>query len=190
MECYYHKDREAVKSCYICGKPLCEECAKGINGRYYCVSCIEKGTKREENNKGKKTPAVAAFLSLIPGLGQIYNNEYLKAIALMLLFGLFVGFIIDLSMIGSYQFLPFAGIVVALVYFGGIVDAYFSAKRINEEKEILDKGSVIIGIVLVIIGLLFLFENLGYDLSWLLHYWPLLLIILGVYQIIRYLRKR
>ena len=108
----------------------------------------------------------------------------------MLLFGLFVGFIIDLSMIGSYQFIPFAGIVVALVYFGGIVDAYFSAKRINEEKEILGKGSVIIGIVLVIIGLLFLFENLGYDLSWLLHYWPLLLIILGVYQIIRYLQKR
>ncbi len=37
-ECENHPDRDAVGGCVICGKPLCEDCAREQNGRVFCES--------------------------------------------------------------------------------------------------------------------------------------------------------
>jgi hypothetical protein len=35
-ECENHPDRDAVAGCVICGKPVCEECARENEGRVFC----------------------------------------------------------------------------------------------------------------------------------------------------------
>lgn len=35
-ECETHPDNDAVGGCVICGKPVCVECAKQRDGRYFC----------------------------------------------------------------------------------------------------------------------------------------------------------
>jgi hypothetical protein len=194
MKCYYHKRREAVKSCYLCGKSLCDECAQEVNGRFYCAECLEKGVeKRESEERMIKSPAAATLLSVIPGLGQLYNQEYAKAVAVMTLFVMSIYFIVEFSLSELYYLIPFLGIALGFIYFGGMVDAYVSAKRINERGVIEGyggKGSLVLGIALMVFGSLFLFYNLGFDLSWLWDYWPILLLILGIYQITRYWQSR
>jgi hypothetical protein len=37
-ECELHPDRPAAGGCVICGKPVCTECAKHRDGRFYCDS--------------------------------------------------------------------------------------------------------------------------------------------------------
>lgn len=41
MDCHYHLGRESSKSCTICGKPLCDECAIELAGNTYCKDCLE-----------------------------------------------------------------------------------------------------------------------------------------------------
>lgn len=35
-DCENHPDVEAIGGCVICGKPVCEDCAKEMNGRIFC----------------------------------------------------------------------------------------------------------------------------------------------------------
>ncbi|MDH4222730.1 MAG: DUF5668 domain-containing protein [candidate division Zixibacteria bacterium] len=46
------------------------------------------------------------------------------------------------------------------------------------------KRSIFTGIILVIIGLLFLLDNLGYISGNIWRFWPLILIILGIKKLI------
>jgi hypothetical protein len=36
-ECSVHPDVDAVGGCLVCGKPVCEECARQIEGKYFCA---------------------------------------------------------------------------------------------------------------------------------------------------------
>ena len=50
MNCEFHKDRESVSKCKICGKELCEECDK-INQKYSaCPSCAKNAVARYYQN--------------------------------------------------------------------------------------------------------------------------------------------
>ena len=40
MECYNHPDREAVNTCSVCGKSVCQECGMEIAGNVYCKDCV------------------------------------------------------------------------------------------------------------------------------------------------------
>lgn len=42
MDCHKHPEREAVSSCTICGKNLCQECSVEIAGKSYCKDCLEQ----------------------------------------------------------------------------------------------------------------------------------------------------
>jgi hypothetical protein len=57
MSCVYHDDRESVKACEACGKPVCEDC---IHADYaaYCWSCgYEHEQKLLEEEKSFVIPA-------------------------------------------------------------------------------------------------------------------------------------
>ena len=86
----------------------------------------DNGEVSHSNPTPPRKPILAALLSfIIPGLGQIYNREYLKGI----LFFIF-------TIIGSF-FLIIPGLIIWVV---GIYDAYRTAKQINS-GEILSKSS-------------------------------------------------
>ena len=42
MECYNHPDREAVTTCSVCGKAVCQECSMEIAGNVYCKDCVNQ----------------------------------------------------------------------------------------------------------------------------------------------------
>jgi TM2 domain-containing membrane protein YozV len=124
-----------------------------------------------------KNPPLALFLSLFPGLGQVYNGQPAKA---FVFFFAWVGSIYGAASVSPF---PFA-FLIPFVYFYNLVDAYRSAVIINnrgkEEAEETGRESPAWGGSLVLIGLLLLAHNLHWlDLLSLQRFWPVVLIVAG-----------
>ena len=80
----------------------------------------------------RRSPATAAALALVPGLGHLYLGDYLKGAGFMAGTGMlqFVGFDLDLTAIGALIGVPMELGGVGLWLFS-IVDAYRTAKRLE-----------------------------------------------------------
>ena len=137
-----------------------------------------------------KAPWVALLLSLLmPGLGQIYNGQFAKAIFF------FFAFSGSIYLVTEGHPLPFA-VFLPFIIFSNMIDAFRSATIINtrgtpsalEEDDIESPGW---GIGLAVIGLLILLNNLGWlRLGALVPYWPLLLIVAGIVLLRRSLQRK
>jgi len=138
-----------------------------------------------------KSPGLAAFLSLFPGLGQVYNGQIARA------FVFFFAFVGSIYLTASGHEFPFA-FVIPFAYLFNVIDAWKGASAINArflggkaepEEEAVESPAW--GASLVAIGLLVLFNNLGWlDLERLARWWPLVLIAVGAYFVYASLRKR
>jgi hypothetical protein len=128
-----------------------------------------------------KSPGLALFLSLVfPGIGQVYNGQPAKAFTFF--FGL-VGAIYGTAEVSPF---PFA-FLIPFVIFYSLIDAYRSATLINaralggrlyEEED--NSESPLWGAILLGMGLLLLFNNIGWiSLRAIERYWPLLLVLVG-----------
>jgi hypothetical protein len=195
MQCSYHPEVESQEKCTACNKFLCNECAHRIKGKPYCQDCLVQGAEWATTVKGLHIPADAprraAICALIPGMGAVYNNEYLKAITYFAVFASLV--MMGDKVNGVFGFGSFAFLVFTMF------DAYRMAelkvrKRIEsggapEEPPGHDKTIVGWGIFLIILGVLFLLQNIipYYFLSRL---WPLLFILLGAYLVYRAFRDQ
>lgn len=131
--------------------------------------------------RAPKSPGLALLLSfLFPGMGQVYNGQFAKA---LFIFFAFVGSIYGAAEIGP---LPFA-LCIPFVLFFNLIDAYRGAVIINEraaggsppvEEETFE--SPLWGASLAAMGLLLLLNNLGWlRLAALARYWPLALVVAG-----------
>ena len=80
MNCAVHTEVEATGFCRNCGKPLCVQCTRDVRGILYCEGCLADLLTRPQSATRGPSPALAAFLGFIPGLGAVYNGEYLKAL--------------------------------------------------------------------------------------------------------------
>src|SRR5262249_14097301 len=99
MNCFYHAEAPNVAFCIHCGRALCNECIRNVRGSVYCESCL--GDLIEGKSAGPSlangpavkrdipptNPGVAFALGLIPGVGAIYNGEFVKAAVHILIFG-------------------------------------------------------------------------------------------------------
>ncbi len=130
-----------------------------------------------------KSPGLAAFLSLFPGLGQVYNGQIARA------FAFFFAWVGSIYLTANGHEFPFA-FMIPFVYLYNMIDAWKAATAINqrflggrsEPEETAGVESPIWGALLVIFGLLILFNNLGWlDLERLARWWPILLIAVGVW---------
>ncbi len=139
-----------------------------------------------------KSPGLAAFLSLLPGLGQVYNGQIARA------FVFFFGWVGSIYLTASGHEFPFA-FVIPFVFLFNIIDAWKGATAINqrflggkEEKATEDTvESPLWGSSLVAIGVLVLLSNMGWlDLDRLAQWWPLLLIAVGGYFIYGSIQKK
>ncbi len=99
MNCANHVDVPAVAYCRTCGKPLCSSCARDVRGVTYCEECLAShlsGTVPPPGTTavppgappetGTGSPGLAAILGFIPGVGAMYNGEYAKGFAHVLIF--------------------------------------------------------------------------------------------------------
>jgi TM2 domain-containing membrane protein YozV len=139
-----------------------------------------------------KSPGLAAFLSLFPGLGQIYNGRIARA------FVFFFAWVGSIYLTSTGHEFPFA-FVIPFVYLFNIIDAWKGANSANarflggrsEPDEQQQIESPAWGGSLVLFGVLILLNNLGWlDLDRLARWWPVLLILIGGYFVYGSLEAR
>jgi hypothetical protein len=148
----------------------------------------------------KKSPGLAGFLSMFPGLGHLYLGLYQRAFA----FG--GAFIFAISMAGHRG--EFFGPLIAFIWFFAIIDAVRQAKAINRgvaveggfagapqlRKAAEGTGALTWGVILVGMGALWLSEKyLDMERFWdLMGDWggPVAIILLGLILIVTHVRKK
>jgi hypothetical protein len=215
MNCYLHPDREASAFCRTCGRPLCAEDQREIYGVVYCQECLARqlGQSGPAPASGyAAAPAAAPYaappvgapqahvpnaglatlLGFIPGVGAVYNGQYLKAFLQVVIFA----FLISMQtweMSGASH--TFFGLCIAAFYFYMVIDSYRSAKAIQAGQapsDFLGFGqphqinAPVAAIVLIVIGAIFLLHSMGFfylDVS--RYIWPAVLIALGVFLLLR-----
>jgi len=146
-----------------------------------------------------KKPALAAILSVFPGLGNVYNGLYLRGFIFFLIFFTMMGIIITSDGKNAFFFGPAMG----FFWLFGMIDAYRQAVLINygyqQDLGILDipkrpspgQGGIAAGVILVLIGTYALLEQyVTIDLDWLFDLWPVAAIALGGWLIWGTIRDR
>src|SRR5437660_4123822 len=97
MNCAIHTQTQAAAFCRTCGKALCESCKRDVMGAIYCEPCI---AARLQSNvapgarvvlppppvPSAPSPGLAGFLGFIPGVGAMYNGQFVKAFAHVIIF--------------------------------------------------------------------------------------------------------
>jgi hypothetical protein len=142
-----------------------------------------------------KSPALAAVLSLMPGLGQVYIGYYQQGFINILI----VATIIALLSHGVGSLEPLLGIFLGFFWLYNLVDAARKATAYNQmisgvgsgqmpEGEVLPgaRGSLVGGAAMVIVGGIALAHTrFGMPLDWIERWWPMALVILGAYLLIQ-----
>ncbi len=83
MDCVNHPGVSATAYCQSCGKALCDGCVRNAAaGQILCEPCLTAWQSYPQPfvappPRGPK-PALAAVLGLIPGVGAMYNGQFLK----------------------------------------------------------------------------------------------------------------
>ncbi|HET8889889.1 MAG TPA: DUF5668 domain-containing protein [Candidatus Angelobacter sp.] len=104
MNCAVHNQTQAVAYCRTCGKALCEECKRDVMGAIYCEPCIAARLQGAPGTTapgativpppppppGAPNPVIAGLLGFIPGVGAMYNGQFTKAFAHVLIFILLI----------------------------------------------------------------------------------------------------
>jgi TM2 domain-containing membrane protein YozV len=130
MNCAHHPDVPVSAYCQFCGKPLCKDCVRSIGGVIYCEQClaarVQPGGVPVSAPVGtiplppaNANPLLAALLGFIPGVGAMYNGQFVKGIAHVIIFAVLT------SLSHSSDIF---GILVAAWVFYQVFDAYQTAR--------------------------------------------------------------
>src|SRR4051794_6211242 len=133
MSCYLHPDTPASAFCRTCGRALCPLCQRVAEGTVYCqdhvpVPFTESSYAGATNPSNpyvqppnaysaaavQTSPPLAFLLGLIPGVGAIYNGQYIKGLVHAVVFGVIVSLISGNS---EGSAIPFLGIMLAAFIF-------------------------------------------------------------------------
>ena len=151
------------------------------------------------NQANRRSPALAAILSLMPGMGQIYVGYYQTGFVYMVI----VAVTITVLNLNVMVLEPLLGFSLSFFWIYNMIDAYRRARHYNlalsGESEIQlpegfkfsTKGSLWGGLALIVTGFL-IFLNTKFDVSmdWIEEWWPLAVIGVGVYLITKHVKSR
>jgi hypothetical protein len=143
---------------------------------------------------GGPSPALAAILGFIPGLGAVYNGQYVKGILHVVIFGTLMSINVSPETGGFLGlFIP----LTALFWIYMPIEAYRTARALEKGEPVSEFSGLLAvfqrsnqspagGILLIILGVVFLLHTLGYwRLADVVRFWPVLLILFGVYMLYR-----
>jgi len=156
--------------------------------------------QRQPFDPRDKSPRIAAAMSVVPGLGQIYIGYYVRGFVTASTFILMVYMANQVP--GDVA--PIFGFSAAFVWMFNIIDAGRTAALYNhsiagaESIELPENfkmpatgGSLVGGTLLTAFGLLALSNTaLGFSLLWLESWWPVFPLALGIYLITASLKER
>lgn len=99
-----------------------------------CGATPSQGFNARRAARPRKSPAIAAVLAIVPGMGHLYLGHNMKGLFFLLSCGglEFIGFDLDLSVIGGLLGVPL-GVGGLGLYAYQIYDAYREAKKIEAE---------------------------------------------------------
>lgn len=151
------------------------------------------------DQRNRKSPALAAILSLMPGLGQVYVGYYHQGFVNMAI----VAITITVLSAEIAALEPLFGFGLSFFWFYNMIDAHRRARMYNlalggeseiplpEDFRLPQRGSLWGGLALVLIGLMVLL-NTKFDVSmdWIEEWWPLLVIGVGVYLLTKHIKGR
>jgi TM2 domain-containing membrane protein YozV len=149
----------------------------------------------------RKSPALAAMLSLVPGLGQVYLGYYQQGFINILVIGALIAYLASDTL---RSLVVLAAFFMVFYWFYNIVDAARRASLYNQMLAGLGptqlpediegpatKGSLIGGIALIVFGaLMFAHTKFDFSLDWLEDWWPIALVFAGAYLIYSWTRAR
>jgi hypothetical protein len=221
MNCANHPEAPAIAYCRECGKPLCEACRRPADGTVYCDEHVPASAwpaappppvftppppppppaspytapppPYPPITDPGASPGLAFLLGFIPGVGAIYNGQYVKGFIHVVIFGVLIAIVNDDQMSGNLQ--PLFGMMIAVWVFYMAFEAFHTAKRrqlgqpVDEFSSIVPRAGhparfPLAPTVLIAVGLLFLLHNLNIlRIGELLRYWPVALICLGAYML-------
>ena len=139
------------------------------------------------------SPGVAFLLGFIPGVGAIYNGQYVKGLVHVVVLGVLISLANSPDLSGGME--PLFGMLIAVWFFYMAFEAHHTAKRrqlgqpVDEFSSLLPRRGQhnqfpLAPVVLIAVGVLFLLHTLDIiRISELLRYWPVALICLGVYML-------
>jgi hypothetical protein len=238
MNCANHTDVSAVAYCRTCGKPLCATCKRDVRGVIYCENCLAShigaafpaagataipgGPSAPVGENRLPSPGMAAALGFIPGVGAMYNGQFMKGFIHVMAFVCIIWM--------ADRFGPIMIPVFFAYFFYLVFDAYKTAHAIELGQPVPDpfglerafgsgthyparSSSTVIppvagavpmagavpvnpvdaaiedrscrrtpagAFVLILLGVLFLLDNLGiFEFHWIGRMWPLILIVIG-----------
>ncbi|HKT50867.1 MAG TPA: DUF5668 domain-containing protein [Candidatus Angelobacter sp.] len=98
MNCAVHTDTPAAAFCRTCGKALCENCKRDVMGAIYCEPCIAARLQAASMAapgqpvvpvaavSNAPSPGIAMLLGFVPGVGAMYNGQFMKALIHVVIF--------------------------------------------------------------------------------------------------------
>ena len=222
MNCANHTDTPATGYCRECGKPLCEACRHQADGTIYCDEHAPRAawpatpapapappppytapdpspytapqpTTTQYTGDTGASPGLAFMLGFIPGVGAIYNGQYVKGLIHVVILGVLIAIVNNDDINGNMQ--PLFGMMIAIWVFYMAFEAYHTAKRRQLGQPVDEFSSIVprkgqptrfplAPAVLIAVGLIFLLHNLDIlRIGQMLRYWPIALIALGVYML-------
>ena len=201
MNCYLHTETPAVAYCRSCGKPLCEACKVVSQGTVYCsehAPVAASAAQPPPVPASNVSPGLAFLLGLVPGVGAVYNGQYVKGIIHVVILGVLIS-ILDSGAAGAFE--PLFGLLTALWFFYMAFEASHTASKrrrgepVDEFSSLLPlssphAGSTAAAIALIILGVVFLLINLRPEWARvIMQFWPVAFIIAGVWMLIGRLRN-
>ncbi|MGH9718084.1 MAG: B-box zinc finger protein [Candidatus Acidiferrales bacterium] len=202
MNCALHTDVPATGFCRNCGRALCAACTREVRGALYCEACLAGLVSAPADVPPAAGPGphpgAALALGFIPGLGAVYNGDYLKALIHVIIFG---GLIAAQSSDVSGGYHAFLGIALGCFYFYMPIEAYRTAKEREHQKTVAQAPTdgaanpaaqrPTGAIILIFLGVFLLLANFGMlQWDWFGKAWPFALIVLGVWLLADRLRAR
>lgn len=142
----------------------------------------------------RKSPKFACFLSLMPGLGQVYVGYYQRG---FIHAGVVATLITLLATEELDELTPLAAVFLAFFWLYNIIDAGRRAALFNEvlagrtgvelPSDLMTPGlggSVVGGVAIALVGAILLSRTaFGMSLAWLEAWWPVALILFGGYLV-------
>ncbi len=148
-----------------------------------------------------KSPALAAILSLMPGLGQVYVGYYQRGFVHA---AVIAGLITTLASGAVERLVPFLSLFMAFFWLYNVIDAgrraslYNDALAGNPSIELPQdfkspgiRGSMVGGAAFIAVGIILLLHTrFGVSLDWVEEWWPVAPILFGVYLLVRAIQER
>lgn len=134
MDCVNHSGVTAAAFCQSCGKPLCQACVRsGPAGQIFCEPCrmAWQGTQTPfvTPPPGVPSPGLAAVLGLIPGVGAMYNGQFIKGLVHVVIFAVLVS---------AAHVYGIFGLFIAGWVFYQVFEAYHTAKARRDGDPLPD----------------------------------------------------